>query len=205
MHPLKNRSEHELVEAVTALHQRLTDANLTLKMHIMDNECPTKVKQHLRNEGIDLQLVPPNYHRLNPAERAIQTFKDHFVAGLSSCNPKFPLHLWDKLLPHAEKTLNMLRPCCIIPKISADTFMHGQHDYNKVPLAPPGTKVLIYEAPRVRKTWASHGVEGWYLGPAEDHYRCHRVYVTRTRATRICRTVEFFPHLSPMATLSPAG
>ena len=54
------------------------------------------------------KLVPPHYHRLNPAGKAIQSFKNHFVAGLSSTNPFFPLHLWDRLLPQAEKTLNML-------------------------------------------------------------------------------------------------
>jgi hypothetical protein len=45
------------------------------------------------------QLVPPHCHRRNAAERAIRTFKEHFVAGLSSVYPTFPLHLWERLLP----------------------------------------------------------------------------------------------------------
>jgi hypothetical protein len=43
------------------------------------------------------------------AERAIRTFKEHFVAGLASFDPYFPLHLWDRLLQQAEMTFNLLR------------------------------------------------------------------------------------------------
>ena len=43
------------------------------------------------------------------AERAIQTFKNHFIAGLSSTNPNFPLHLWDELLEQATITINLLQ------------------------------------------------------------------------------------------------
>jgi hypothetical protein len=38
-------------------------------------------------------LVPPHCHRRNAAERAIRTFKKHFVARLSSVDPSFPMHL----------------------------------------------------------------------------------------------------------------
>jgi hypothetical protein len=58
---------------------------------------------------MDYQLVPPHFHRRNAAERAICTFKEHFVAGLASVDPDFPLHLWDRLLPQAEMTLNLLQ------------------------------------------------------------------------------------------------
>jgi hypothetical protein len=42
------------------------------------------------------------------AEIAIRTFKEHFVAGLSSVDPKFTLHVWYRLVPQAEITLNLL-------------------------------------------------------------------------------------------------
>jgi hypothetical protein len=35
--------------------------------------------------------------------------------------------------------------------------------------------------------------KGWYLGPAMEHYRYHRCYVTKTQSERISDTVEFFP------------
>jgi hypothetical protein len=60
--------------------------------------------------------------------------------------------------------------------------MRGPFDLNRNPLAPPGTKVLIHEKPDVRKTWAPHAVEGWYLGPALRHYRCCRIWTWATNA-----------------------
>jgi hypothetical protein len=97
-----------------------------------------------------------------------------------------------------------MRPSRINPRLSAEAQLNGAFDYNKTPLAPPGMKVLIHETPNRRRTRAVHGVDGWYLGGARDHYRCYRVYATKTRAERIARTVEFFPHYGEMPKLSSA-
>jgi hypothetical protein len=56
---------------------------------------------YITQQDISFQLAPPHIHHRNAAARAIQTLKDHFIAGLSSCDPNFPLKLWDKLLPQA--------------------------------------------------------------------------------------------------------
>ena len=100
--PVRNRSEMELINAIKLLHNRIKRVNLPLHFHIMDNECSASLKSYLTDNSISFQLVPPYYHRQNPAERAIQTFKHHLIAGLASTNPKFPLYLWDKLVPQAE-------------------------------------------------------------------------------------------------------
>jgi hypothetical protein len=71
------------------------------------------------------QLVPPRCHRRNTAERAIRTFKEHFVAGLSSMDPYFPMNLWDRLVPQAEMTLNLLRTSRLHPHLSAAAHFHG--------------------------------------------------------------------------------
>ena len=113
--PVKNRSELELLNAIKELHNRIKRANLTIHFQIMDNECSKLLKTYLTDNGITFQLVPPYYHRQNRAEQAIQTFKHHLIAGLASTNPKFPLYLWDKIVPQAERTLNMLRPCRVNP------------------------------------------------------------------------------------------
>jgi hypothetical protein len=73
-----------------------------------------------------------------------------------------------------------------------------------MPLAPPGTKVVIHEKPQQRKTWDPHGAEGWYLGPAMEHYRCHRVFTNKTRAERITDTVEFFPQHTTVPSMTTA-
>lgn len=79
----------------------------------------------------------------------------------------------------------------------------GAFDYNRTPMAPaPGTKVLIHEKPLVRETWSPHVAAGFYLGPALDHYRCYRVYVTETKAERIADTLAWFPAHVQMPTPS---
>jgi hypothetical protein len=101
---------------------------------------------------VEYQLVPPHCHRRNAAERAIRTFKEHFVAGLSSVDPTFPLHLWDRLLPQAEITLNLLRTSILHPQLSAAAQFHGLVDYNKTAFDPPGCKVIAHENPGKRRT-----------------------------------------------------
>jgi hypothetical protein len=38
------------------------------------------------------------------------------------------MHLWDRLLPKAERTLNFLRTSRLHPQLSAATHYHGQQD-----------------------------------------------------------------------------
>ena len=102
--------------------------------------------------GANYQLVEPQNHRVNAAERAIQTFKHHFIAGLSSTNPKFPIALWDMLIPQAVLTLNLLQTSRVNPKLSVYAQLNGQFDFTRPPLAPPGTRVLLFEDPTTRKS-----------------------------------------------------
>jgi hypothetical protein len=75
----------------------------------------------------------------------------------------------------------------------AATHIFGQYDFNRAPMAPPGTRIIAHETPNRRLTWAPHEQDGWYIVPALEHYRCYTVYITRTRGDRIVRTVDFFP------------
>jgi hypothetical protein len=44
----------------------------------------------------------------------------------------------------------------------------------------------------------------WYVGPATDSYRCYRIWMWDTLATRICDTVSWFPFKVAMPTNSSA-
>jgi hypothetical protein len=132
----------------------------------------------------------------------IRTFKEHFVAGLSSVDPSFPLHLWDILLPQVEITLNLLRTSRLHPQLSTVAHFHGLVDYNKTYFAPPGYKIIAHEKPGKRRTWAPHGQHGYYVGPAMHHFRCQNVYISATASERIVDTLEFFPHNYQMPQLS---
>jgi hypothetical protein len=61
----------------------------------LDNEASTALKEYNKSEQVDYQLVPPQVHRRNAAERAIRTWKNHLILGLCSTDTNFPLHLWD--------------------------------------------------------------------------------------------------------------
>jgi hypothetical protein len=199
---MKSRSASEWVKAYDSVHQELTIKGFTPKLQNLDNEASSALKNYFTINDIDYHLVPPHCHRRNAAACAIRTFKEHFVAGLSSVDPSFPMHLWDRLLPQAEITLNLLRTSWLHPQLSADAHYHGLVDYNKKDFAPPGCKIVAHENPGKRRTWSPHGQHGYSLGPAIHHYRFQNVYISTTASDRIVDTLEFFPHNYQIPQLS---
>ena len=123
---------------------------------------------------------------------------------LCTADPKFPLHLWDRILPQTITTLNLLCTSCLNPRLSAEAHLNGNFDFNRTPLAPLGTRVLIHEKPAQQTSWAPHGQDGWYVGHAPEHYCCYQVYVTATATTCISDTVDFFPKAVTMPCTSSA-
>jgi hypothetical protein len=200
--PMKSRYASEWVKAYGTIHQEITVKGFKPKLQTLDNEASAALKNFFTVNDIAYQLVPPHCHRRNAAERAIRNFKEHFVAGLSSVDPSFPFHLWDRLLPQAEITLNILRTSRLHPQLSAAAHFHGLVDYNKTAFAPPGCKIIAHEKPGKRRTWAPHGQHGYSLGPAMHHYRCQNVYISATASERIVDTLKLFPHNYQMPQLS---
>ena len=157
--PIKNRKDEELQRAYLELLHRAKEARIAVKKHVLDNKCSTSMKEIIRKE-YKLELVPPGYHRRNLAELAIKAFKHHFIAILSGVDASFPLALWDKLLPQAELTLNLLRQSHTIPTVSAHAHLHGNFDYNRIPLSPLGCVIQLHEDADKRRSWAPHTVDG---------------------------------------------
>jgi hypothetical protein len=77
----------------------LADKGFKPKLNVMDNQATKHIKKILNENKCKLQLVEPHNHRVNVAERAIQTFKDAFIAALATTDSNFPLQLWDWLTP----------------------------------------------------------------------------------------------------------
>ena len=73
--PMKDRSDMEAVQVYSEFYKYLNDQNCTLRLNIMDNEASTAVKRFISSEDTKFQLVEPNNHQVNAAERAIRTFK----------------------------------------------------------------------------------------------------------------------------------
>jgi hypothetical protein len=101
-------------------------------------------------------------------------------------------------------TCNILRRSRINPDISAYEQLHGaKYNWNAHPMAPPGTRAIIHSSTLTRTSWGPRGIDAWYCGPAEDHYRCSHFYVPDTRAMRILGSYELYPVHCQLPTLTP--
>jgi hypothetical protein len=99
-------------------------------------------------------------------------------------------------------TLNKLRRSRINPKLSAYTQIFGVFDYNRTPLAPISTKIVVHQRTTQQgcTTIADHGIIGWSIGPAMNHYQRWTFYIPKTRGTRVSDTVVFLPEKYTMPT-----
>jgi hypothetical protein len=143
----KTKSDCHRINAYNAIMTCLAAHGLSIDLQILDNKASSAYKEAITFEwNATFQLVPPDMHRHNWAERAICTFKDRFLAILSGIDAAIPPYLWDLLLPQAELTLNLLRQATFSPRISAWEFFQGPFDFNKTPLGPVGCRILICQA-----------------------------------------------------------
>jgi hypothetical protein len=204
--PMKNRTASAYTQAILEGYTFFTACNNKPHFIKMDNELSNEAINLIKTKlNLQLEVAPPHNHRTNRAERAIRTFKNHFISILCTASPSFPLEAWDELIPQCELTLNLLRPSRQHPTQSSWHHLHGPFDYNKHPLAPAGTAVLIHEKPDHRRSWSPHGVPGFYLGPSLTHYRCFRVWSTNTHAVRISDTLSWHPHNCVLPGASPTA
>ena len=203
MEPLRNRQAKSILDAYQRIHTKLVRGGCKPKLQRLDNEISKIFKDFLKDQDIQYQLVAPHDHRQNAAERAIRTAKNHCIAGWCSTDDDFPMHLWAHTIEHAELSLNLLRGSRINPKLSAWEQINGRFDFNRTPIAPPGIRILAHEKPNQHGTWEAHAQDGWYLGPALEAYRCHKVYITSTRGERTINTISWFPQKTAMPIATP--
>ena len=202
--PMKSNNSADIIAAFEDIFSELKDKGYKPKLNVSDNQSATQIKQFLAANDCEWQFVEPHNHRVNAAERAIQTFKNHFISGLCCSDSEFPLQLWDQLTEQAEITLNLLRPSRRDPSKSAYEDLNGApFDFNKTPLAPPGTRAVVYDHPTSRASWAPRGSDAWYVGPAKDHYRNYRFFMVDTNAYRTSGSCRFFPQHCQYYTPTP--
>ena len=87
----------------------------------------------------------------------------------------------------------MLRTSRVHPKLSAFHVLEGQHDYNRVPFGPPGTRATIFNPPELRTSWGPRALDAWYTGPAWMHYRCMHFHVPSTGGHRTSAQYKLYP------------
>lgn len=202
--PIKNRSELEFLKAYQSVYDDLKMKGYTPKLQKIDNETLHKIIRFICKNYIHLQFTPPHQHCQNAAERAVCTWKNHFLSGLASLPPNFPMAYWCRLIPQCNITLNLMRACRQNPLLSVHTALHGEFHFDATPMAPPGTETLAQVKPGVREAWGFHSMEAWYVGPAPMHYQCYTVIAKKSGAEHITDTVKFRHHAVALPTVSSA-
>ena len=157
----------------------------------------------MEEKNITYQFVPLHIYQYNAAERAIRSFKNHFLSGLAMADSNFPIRLWDTLLQQAEITLNLMRTSRLNPLMSAYCQLGGPFDYNSTPMTPPGCRVIIHQKSSQRASWAPDGIGGWYTGPAMHHYRCYTCISEKSGATLVADTMLFYPQKTNLSMITP--
>ena len=110
---------HRIAEYKSII-QRLINRGHKVDLQVPENEVSAAYKKAItKNWKAMYQLVPPHVHRPNEAERAIRTFKAHFLSVLAGVYPSLPGYLWDTLLLQTELTLNTQSQATLNPRISA--------------------------------------------------------------------------------------
>jgi hypothetical protein len=188
----KSKSNRHRIAAYNTIMTHLVAQGLAIDLHILDKEASSAYKEAITFKwNATFQLVPPDMYCCNRAERAIRTFKDHFLAILASVDSAFPPYLWDLLLPQAKLTLNLLQQAMLIPQISAWCFFQGPFDFNKMPLGPVGCCILVHAKPASCRSWDFQAKNGFYIGPALESYRCFKLVNADTKSQVISNMVEF--------------
>ena len=191
--PIPGLDSTSILDAYKKNFEYLESKGYKPKLNIIDNQATKVIKAYLTLCHIELQLVEPHNHHVNAAKRAIQTFKNCFIGTLGTTDPKFPVHLWDKLAPQVQDSINLLHQYHINPNQSAYEALKGPYNWNQYPMAPPGTKAIFYKDSITQASWEPHGLDAWLLGPSKDHYRCHIYYVPETTGYCVSNSVNLFP------------
>ena len=89
---MKNCLSGEMIQEYQKLIDCLHATRIVPKHHILDNKCFDEFKETIKCNEMIYQLIPPQDHHRNHAKKAIQTFKDHFVAILCRADKEFPLN-----------------------------------------------------------------------------------------------------------------
>ena len=182
----------------TAMYSSISTSSLKArgsdtKVYIIENKCSSDLKEAMKKYEIDFQLDPSQMHKQNAAEQSIKTCKKHFIYGFWTTDSDFPIRKWDRLLSKWVITLNLLRNFRVNPALSEYAYLFGPYDFNKSPMAPPVTCVIVHDKPVKLTVWVHHGTPGWYIGPSLDHYRSMQCYMPTIVIVRITDTLQYIP------------
>ena len=90
-------------------------------------------------------------------------------------------------------TMNILHNSRVNPDLSAYAYLYGPYNFNKSPMATPGTCVIVHNKPGNFKSWIHNSIPGWYIGPLLYHCRCKQFFMPATGIIWITDTLQYIP------------
>jgi hypothetical protein len=201
--PIPGLDLQSILDAYKKTFEFLVSKGYNPKINVMDNQATKAIESYLTPQQCCLQLVKPGNHHVNATERAIQTYKNRFIGTLGTTDVDFPIQLWDKLAPQVQYSINLLQCSRIDSTKSAYEILKGPYNWNQYPLAPLGTKAVIYEDADTRASWAPHGLDAWLLGPSKDHYCCNLYYIPETKGYHVSGSADLFPQHCIVPAFTP--
>jgi len=63
----------------------------------------------------------------------------------------------------------------------------------KIPWAPPGTRATIFNPPELQTSFSTRVLDAWCIGSAKDHYRCYKLWLSKTGHMQIIGRAKFYP------------
>ena len=145
---LQSCNDHHRLAAYNAIMTRLKSKGQSVDLQVLDNKASAKYCRIIVDDwNCTFQLVPLDVHCRKIAERAIRTFKSHFLLILAGIDDSFSKFLWDHLLPQTELTLNLLCQSTLAPDISAWEHFNGPFNFDATPIGPISCPVTIHNKP----------------------------------------------------------
>ena len=133
---LRNRTEGEMILGRTHAMACMKLCGTIPTHQVLGNKDSSAYKEENRKSGITYQLVLPDEHWRNLAEKAIQTWKDNFIGVICGMEASLPMYLWYHLTPQAERKLILLRKAYSNPNLSLYANLHSPHEYRAKPFVP---------------------------------------------------------------------
>jgi hypothetical protein len=169
----------------------------------MDNETSSDVEKFIGRQNTGLQYTSPGRHCV-PAEKAVQTYTSCFKSITASLPLSFSISYWCRLLEQCDLSVNIVRPHRHNPKLSSWSVMEGEFHFDSIPIAPPGSQMLMQVKPENMRIVGLNAKKAWYTRPFLIHYRAFKGVMPSTGGRRISDTVKFQHHVIDTPSLTPA-
>ncbi len=141
--PVKSRHRQEFLRAYEEIYKWCTVRGFKPRLHKLDNETSNDVEDFIESQNANMQYSALGSHCL-PTEKAIQTYKSYFKSTTASLLNKFPIGYWCRLCKQVDLSVDIVRACRRNPRLSAWAACKGNFHFDSMPIAQPGTKMLMH-------------------------------------------------------------